>query len=164
MPARQEIVDVEGRKIALSNLDKVLYPSVRFTKEQVIDYYVRISKHLLPYLKDRPITRGALSQWCPWRVLLRERAPLFTPDWVQRRPLPDTARRDRECRKIRGSGLWLFDKALILHDCFRNDADVSSRQDRRFSARVPAMLAFAGQTGAKEQFRILLRCQAALDG
>lgn len=164
MPARQEIIDVEGRKIALSNLDKVLNPSVRFTKGQVIDYYVRISKHLLPHLKDRPITLVRYPNAVRGEFFYEKDAPLFTPDWVQRRPLPDTARRDRECRKIRGSGLWPFDKALILHDCFRNDADVSSRQDRRFSARVPAMLAFAGQTGAKEQFRILLRCQAALDG
>ena len=47
---------VEGTTLAVSNLDKVFYPKTGFTKGQVIDYYVRISPHLLPHLKDRPIS------------------------------------------------------------------------------------------------------------
>ena len=50
------IVDVQGRRLSLTNLDKVLYPAAGFTKGQVIDYYVRVSKVLLPHLRDRPIT------------------------------------------------------------------------------------------------------------
>src|SRR5262249_61574988 len=46
----------EGKKLAVSNLDKVLYPKVGFTKGQVIDYYIRIAPVLLPHLKDRPLT------------------------------------------------------------------------------------------------------------
>jgi bifunctional non-homologous end joining protein LigD len=49
-------VDVEGRDLALTNLDKVLYPGAAFTKAQVIDYYVKISKWLLPHVERRPIT------------------------------------------------------------------------------------------------------------
>lgn len=47
---------VGGTKIDVTNLDKVLYPKIGFTKGQVIDYYVRISPVLLPHLKDKPIT------------------------------------------------------------------------------------------------------------
>ena len=164
MPARQEIVDVESRKIALSNLDKVLYPSVRFTKGQVIDYYVRISKHLLPHLKDRPITLVRYpNAVCGEFFYEKERHySRLTGSSDGRYQTPHDEIESAIKSGVRACGS--SHKALILHDCFRNDADVSSRQDRRFSARVPAMLAFAGQTGAKEQFRILLRCQAALDG
>ena len=47
---------VEGKKLAVSNLNKVLYPKAGFTKGQVIDYYIRIAPVLLPHLKDRPLT------------------------------------------------------------------------------------------------------------
>lgn len=49
-------MEIEGKKLAVSNLEKVLYPKAGFTKGQVIDYYTRIAPVLLPHLKDRPIT------------------------------------------------------------------------------------------------------------
>ena len=50
------LVDVEGRQVALTNLEKVLYPEVGFTKGQVLDYYTRIAPVLLPHLAGRPVT------------------------------------------------------------------------------------------------------------
>lgn len=47
-------VEIEGRSLALSNLDKVLYPSSGFTKAQVIDYYIRIAPWLLPQSRGDP--------------------------------------------------------------------------------------------------------------
>jgi len=49
-------IEVKGKKVAVSNLEKVLYPEAGFTKGQVIDYYIRIAPVLLPHLKNRPIT------------------------------------------------------------------------------------------------------------
>jgi bifunctional non-homologous end joining protein LigD len=49
-------VEVDGRRLSLSNLDKVLYPDTGFTKGEVIDYYTRIAPVLLPHLADRPLT------------------------------------------------------------------------------------------------------------
>ena len=49
-------VEVEGRELRLSNLDKVLYPEAGFTKGQVIDYYTRAARHLLPHLRGRALT------------------------------------------------------------------------------------------------------------
>jgi len=49
-------LEIGGRKVQVSNLEKVFYPKTGFTKGQVIDYYIRISPALLPHLKDRPIT------------------------------------------------------------------------------------------------------------
>src|SRR5438552_592918 len=54
MSEKAELV-VEGKKLSVSNLDKVLYPKVGFTKGQVIDYYIRIAPALLPHLQDRPL-------------------------------------------------------------------------------------------------------------
>jgi bifunctional non-homologous end joining protein LigD len=49
-------IEVDGKKVAVSNLEKVLYPKVGFTKEQVIEYHIRIAPVLLPHLKNRPVT------------------------------------------------------------------------------------------------------------
>jgi len=49
-------VVVEGRTLSVSNLDKVLYPAVHFTKAEVLDYYARIAPVLLPHLGDRAVT------------------------------------------------------------------------------------------------------------
>ena len=49
-------VEIDGHRLAVSNLDKVLYPLVGFTKGQVIDYYVRIAPVMLPHIRDRGIT------------------------------------------------------------------------------------------------------------
>ncbi len=49
-------LEIEGKKVPVSNLGKVLYPKAGFTKGEVIDYYIRIAPVLLPHLKDRPLT------------------------------------------------------------------------------------------------------------
>ena len=53
---KDTVVEIQGRHLKLSNLDKVLYPDVGFTKGQVVDYYVRIAPVLLPHLEGRPLT------------------------------------------------------------------------------------------------------------
>src|SRR5260370_31704569 len=55
MPA-PTIVEVQGRKLSLTNLEKVLYPPTGFTKGQVRDYYVRVPPYLVPHLARRPLT------------------------------------------------------------------------------------------------------------
>ena len=50
------IVEVQGRKLSLTNLDKILYPASGFTKGQVVDYYVRIAPVLVPHLAGRALT------------------------------------------------------------------------------------------------------------
>src|ERR1035437_7712143 len=48
--------EVEGRRLTLSNLSKVLYPANGFTKGAVLDYYARIAPVMLPHIEDRPMT------------------------------------------------------------------------------------------------------------
>ena len=54
---------VEGKKLAVSNLDKVLYPKVGFTKGQVIDYYIRIAAGAFAAFERSPAHDEALSRW-----------------------------------------------------------------------------------------------------
>ena len=76
-------VEVEGRPLRLSNLDKVLYPAVGFTKAQVIDYYTRIAPVLLPHLRGRPLTLKRYPDGVEGQFFYEKQCPSHRPDWVK---------------------------------------------------------------------------------
>ena len=76
-------VEIQGRRLELSNLEKVLYPAAGFTKGQVIDYYVRIAPFLLPHLKDRPLTMKRYPGGVSDQFFYEKNCPKHRPDWVQ---------------------------------------------------------------------------------
>ena len=82
-PARLE-VQVEGRTLSLSNLTKVLYPAVGFTKGEVIDYYTRIAPALLPHLRDRPLTLKRYPNGVEAAHFYEKNCPSHAPDWVRK--------------------------------------------------------------------------------
>jgi bifunctional non-homologous end joining protein LigD len=77
-------VNVEERRLSLSNLDKVMYPEVGFTKGQVIDYYTRIAPVLLPHLRDRPLTMKRYPDGVEGEFFYEKRIPSHAPEWVRR--------------------------------------------------------------------------------
>ncbi|MEV0311548.1 bifunctional non-homologous end joining protein LigD [Nonomuraea fuscirosea] len=81
-------VKVDGRELALSNLDKVLYPEYGFTKAEIIDYYSRIAPVLLPHLEGRPLTVKRYPNGVTGQFFFEKNAPDHTPDWVRRVSLP----------------------------------------------------------------------------
>ncbi|QYJ05750.1 non-homologous end-joining DNA ligase [Nocardioides panacisoli] len=86
-------VDVEGRTLRLSNLDKVLYPATGTTKGEVLDYYARIAPVLLPQLADRPVTRIRWPHGVQAMSFFEKNAPAGTPSWVRTVEVPTTGSR-----------------------------------------------------------------------
>jgi bifunctional non-homologous end joining protein LigD len=76
-------VEIEGHKLALSNLDKVLYPDAGFTKGEVIDYYVNVGDAILPHLADRLLTRKRWPDGTAHQPFFEKNTPRGTPDWVR---------------------------------------------------------------------------------
>ena len=74
---------IEGKELTVSNLDKVLYPKVGFTKGEVIDYYVRIAPVLLPHLHDRPLTMKRYPNGVDKEFFYEKNCPTHRPKWVQ---------------------------------------------------------------------------------
>lgn len=93
MPASEVRVDVEGRTLSLSNLDKVLYPRTGTTKGEVIDYYARISPVMLPHLADRAVTRVRWPHGVEGSSFFEKNAPGGTPSWVRTARVPTTGSR-----------------------------------------------------------------------
>ncbi|WP_278256479.1 hypothetical protein [Nocardioides convexus] len=99
-PQTEVHVDVEGRTLRLTNLEKVLYPQTGTTKGEVLDYYARVAPVLLPHLAGRPVTRIRWPHGVGDKSLLREerprRHPLLGPHRRRadhREPGPEPARR-----------------------------------------------------------------------
>jgi len=82
--ARSEVrVKVGSRELTLSNLDKVMFPEVGFTKGQVIDYYTRIAPVLLPHLKGRPLTLKRYPNGVDGPFFYEKNCPDHRPPWVK---------------------------------------------------------------------------------
>ncbi len=93
-PASNDVhVDVEGRTLKLSNLDKVLYPSTGTTKGEVLNYYASISGVLLPHLADRAVTRIRWPHGVQGNSFFEKNAPAGTPSWVRTATVSTTGSR-----------------------------------------------------------------------
>lgn len=75
-------VEIEGRRVRLSNLDKVLRPDAGFTKGQMIDHYRRISAELLPHLQERPLTLKRFPDGVDDEFFYEKRCPSHRPPWI----------------------------------------------------------------------------------
>src|SRR5256714_5987549 len=87
MPEKSTHVEIEGKRLKLSNLEKVLYPAAGFTKGQVIDYYVRIAPLLLPHLHDRPLTMKRYPNGVSGMHFYEKNCPEHRPEWVHTAPI-----------------------------------------------------------------------------
>jgi bifunctional non-homologous end joining protein LigD len=81
--AKRLEVEIDGHRLSLSNLDKVMYPEVGFTKGQLIDYYARLADTLVPHLRDRPLTLKRYPNGVEDKFFYEKRCPSHAPAWVQ---------------------------------------------------------------------------------
>ena len=86
-PARRVSVEVEGKQLSLSNLDKLMYPEAGFAKGHVIDYYTRVAPALLPHLRDRPLTLKRYPNGVDGGHFYEKQCPSHRPDWVRSEPV-----------------------------------------------------------------------------
>ncbi len=83
MAGKAVTVEVEGRRLRLTNLDKVLYPAAGFTKGQVIDYYTRAAPHLLNHLRGRALTLKRYPNGVEGGHFYEKQRPAHAPEWVR---------------------------------------------------------------------------------
>ena len=86
-------VDVEGRTLTVSNLDKVLFPRTGTTKGEVLHYYAQVAPTLLPHLADRAVTRIRWPHGVEGQSFFEKNVPQGTPSWVRTVSVPTTGSR-----------------------------------------------------------------------
>ena len=122
-------VEIQGKQLKLSNLEKVLYPAVGFTKQQVIDYYVRIAPAMIPHLAGRALTRKRYPNGVDAEFFYEKNAPQHRPDWVKTAPIWSEGNR-RMVHYILANDLptlvWLANLAAIeLHPSLALAKDIT---------------------------------------
>ena len=81
-------VEIEERRLSLSNLEKDLYPSVGFTKGGILEYYRAIAPVMLPHLKDRALTLKRYPEGVDKGFFFEKRCPSHRPEWVKTAEVP----------------------------------------------------------------------------
>jgi bifunctional non-homologous end joining protein LigD len=124
------IVEVQGRKLSLTNLEKILYPASGFTKGQVVDYYVRIAPVLVPHLAGRALTMKRYPGGVDQEYFFEKNAPMHRPDWVKTAPIWSGSNR-RTIHYILADDLptlvWIANLASIeLHPSLSLAADIAT--------------------------------------
>lgn len=85
--SNSQSIEIEGRQLSLTNLDKVLYPATGFTKGQVIDYYARIAPVLVPHLAGHPLTLKRYPGGVDQEFFFEKNATKHRPDWIKTTPI-----------------------------------------------------------------------------
>jgi bifunctional non-homologous end joining protein LigD len=124
------IVEVQDRKLSLTNLEKILYPASGFTKGQVVDYYVRIAPVLVPHLAGRALTMKRYPGGVDQEYFFEKNAPMHRPDWVKTAPIWSGSNR-RTIHYILANDLptlvWIANLASIeLHPSLSLAADIAT--------------------------------------
>ena len=146
------VVEVEGRKLRLTNLDKVLYPVPGFTKGQVIDYYTRVAPYVLPHLAGRPLTLKRYPNGVEGGHFYEKQCPSHRPEWVQSAAIPVSRKTIEFCLcEDLATLVWLANLAdLELHPSLSKAAAIEH----------PTTLAFDLDPG--EPAGIMECCEVAL--
>ena len=153
MPDKAELV-VEDRKIQVSNLDKVLYPKVGFTKGQVIDYYIRVAPVLLPHLRDRPLTMKRYPNGVEGEFFYEKNCPSHRPKWVK------TAKVWSESNDRMMNYCLVQDLPTLVWAANLADLELHTSLSRKNNIERPSMMVFDLDPGAPAD--IVQCCQVGL--
>ncbi len=92
MAAEPTVVEIGGRRLRLTNLDKVLYPETGTTKAEVIDYYARVAPVMVPHVSGRPLTLRRWPNGVEADAFFEKNCPKHAPDWLPRHDGPGDVR------------------------------------------------------------------------
>lgn len=123
-------IEIEGKQLKLTNLDKVLYPAAGFTKGQIIDYYARIAPVLVPHLAGHPLTLKRYPGGVDQEFFFEKNATKHRPEWVKTAPIWSEGNQ-RDVNYILADDLptliWLANLAAIeLHPSLSIAKDITS--------------------------------------
>ena len=90
-PEQRTVIEVDGRRLSVSNLDKVLYPEAGFTKADVIWYYLHVAPCLLPHVEGRPLTMTRYPDGVTGKSFFEKHSARKAPEWARWVPCPQSA-------------------------------------------------------------------------
>ncbi|MDQ3199826.1 MAG: non-homologous end-joining DNA ligase [Verrucomicrobiota bacterium] len=152
--SRKSQLVVEGRSLAVSNLDKVLWPKAGFTKGEMIHYYIQIAPVLLPHLKDRPLTMKRYPNGVENEFFYEKNCPTHRPKWVK------TARVWSEGNQRDMQYCLAQDLPTLVWAANLADIELHTSLSRKKDVARPTMMVFDLDPGAPAD--IVQCCQVGL--
>ena len=92
MARTTSVLRVDGHDVPVSSLEKVLYPDARFTKGDVINYYIAVAPVLLPHLEDRALTMKRYPDGVGKFFFYEKNCPPYRPKWVRTTRVPSSVK------------------------------------------------------------------------
>jgi bifunctional non-homologous end joining protein LigD len=139
---------IDGRRLKLTNWEKVLYPQTGFTKGELIAYYTRAATAVLPHLRDRALTLKRYPNGVDEPYFYEKQSPSHRPEWVATERIGDI---NYTLAQDRPTLVWLANLA---------DIELHTSLSRARTIEAPTMLAFDLDPG--EPAGILECCEVAL--
>ena len=85
MSSTTRVLELDDRRLLLNHLDEVLWPDVAVTKGDLIDYYLDVADHLLPFVANRPVSLLHAPDPITGECLYQKTAPPGLPTWITTR-------------------------------------------------------------------------------
>jgi bifunctional non-homologous end joining protein LigD len=134
---RSETLDLEsdGQRVHLTHLNKIYFPKVGLKKRDLLAYYYRTAKYILPFLKDRPMVLRRYPDGVGGKAFFQKEAPSFLPDWIGTATV-ESEERGGEMQYIlantRAALLYLTNLGCIDHNPWSSRAESQDRPDYVF--------------------------------
>ena len=148
MRDKPAFVEVEGKTLRLSHLEKVLFPDDIITKAEILLYYQTVAPFLIPHLRGRPVTLKAFPNGIKERPYYRRQLASTTPAWLSRVELDG------------GFGPVVEDTADLLWVINQDSVEIHSWLSRRENLDHPDLIVFDLDPGPRLPFNRL--CEAAV--
>ena len=113
MPSKPIFTEVEGQRLKLTNLEKVLYSSKPYTKAEVINYALEVAPLMLPYVKGRPLTLIRYPDGIGGKTFYTKNKPSWTPDWMPTIYLPWDEENEYLIANEKAHLVWLANLAAL---------------------------------------------------
>jgi bifunctional non-homologous end joining protein LigD len=134
---QKETLDVEsdGQRLHFSNLNKIYFPTVGVKKRELLAYYYRMARYILPFLQDRPMVLRRYPDGVDGKAFFQKEAPSYLPDWIETATV-DSDERGGEMQYIlcnsRATLLYLTNLGCIDHNPWSSRAQSQSNPDYVF--------------------------------
>jgi len=107
-------IDVEGKTLEISNINKVFWPEKGYTKGDLLRYYSEVSRWILPYLKDRPVVMKRYPDGIYGKTFYQKRCPDYAPEWLENAEILGEKEKIKYCLcNDLASLLWFVNQGCI---------------------------------------------------
>lgn len=155
----KSVFEVEGKDVTITNPEKIYFPKIGGSKAELIEYYIRMSPYLLPYLKERPFSMLHYPDGIDGKTFYQKQRPQDAPQWLKSVKLPSGEKTIDWC--------VVNDLPSLIYMCNRSCIEMHAWFSRLPDIEKPDVAIFdldpSGDTGFKEAAAAALLVKATLD-